>query len=104
MENVNEYHQKRCKPCPFCGKGPDDICGVEHGSVKGKGSQFFVQCVNCAVRMEQDRRDKVIGMWNNRLKLDDSNPVCPYCKATNTGTIFADQKTCFNCEKKFLSN
>ncbi len=53
-------------PCPYCGMTTNDLCGVEYGR-KIETAVFFVQCVNCSVRMEQDRMDKVVGMWNTRV-------------------------------------
>ena len=50
------------KPCPFCGEEP--IYGVK------VPSQYMITCVPCGVRMIQDREDKVIGMWNQRINND----------------------------------
>lgn len=50
-------------PCPFCGGKPNEtvfFCGlVNHYN-------YYIKCINCAIKMEHDRIDKVIGMWNNR--------------------------------------
>lgn len=61
-----DSHRSQLLPCPYCGMTTNDLCGVEYGR-NHVTSWFFVQCVNCSVRMEQDRMDKVIGMWNTRI-------------------------------------
>lgn len=47
-------------PCPFCGSQPEWINEVL------ADSHFYIKCQNCHIIMKEDRRDKVIGMWNNR--------------------------------------
>lgn len=48
-------------PCPFCGspEGDNVILGYEYPN-------FRIACVPCSVVMRHDRKDKVIGHWNNR--------------------------------------
>lgn len=58
--------RKGLKPCPFCGKKEGDINGPIFGRWPVPGKAYFVRCTNCSVLMDQDREDKVIGMWNTR--------------------------------------
>ena len=53
------------KKCPFCGDKP--IFGTK------VPSQYMITCINCSVRMVQDREDKVIGMWNQRININDKD-------------------------------
>lgn len=49
-------------PCPFCGGKPNEtvfFCGVII-------FHYTVKCINCSVSMNDDRIDKVIGLWNSR--------------------------------------
>ena len=46
------------KNCPCCGSTP--IYGAF------PNSRHKIKCTDCGLEMTQDRRDKVIGMWNER--------------------------------------
>lgn len=48
-------------PCPFCGSSPEWI------NEAIADSHYYIKCPNCHIIMKEDRRDKVIGMWNNRI-------------------------------------
>lgn len=57
------------EPCPFCG-------GTEGEQVflgRTEPDHYQITCICCAVRMKHDRKDKVIGIWNNRKPLEDHN-------------------------------
>jgi Lar family restriction alleviation protein len=47
-------------PCPFCGSDPEWI------NEALADSHFYIRCSHCRFVMKEDRRDKVIGMWNTR--------------------------------------
>jgi Lar family restriction alleviation protein len=47
-------------PCPFCGTQPEWI------NEALSDSHYYIKCPHCQFVMKQDRRDKVIGFWNNR--------------------------------------
>ena len=53
-------------PCPFCNspEGENVILGYEY-------QRFRITCVPCSVTMAHDRKDKVIGFWNNRIYKPD---------------------------------
>lgn len=53
----------RIRVCPFCGNKP--IIGFK------TPSKFIIRCVSCNVKMVQDREDKVIGMWNQRIYINE---------------------------------
>lgn len=48
-------------PCPFCGTQPEWI------NEAIADDHFYIRCPNCHIVMKEDRRDKVIGMWNTRV-------------------------------------
>ena len=50
-------------PCPFCGTQPEWI------NEALADSHYYIRCPFCHIAMKEDRRDKVIGMWNNRSQL-----------------------------------
>lgn len=53
----------RLLPCPFCGGQPGvDVFFAGYVNV----SDRHVKCIACSILMQQDRTDKVIGMWNTR--------------------------------------
>jgi hypothetical protein len=47
-------------PCPFCGSAPEWINEAK------QDSHYHIHCPHCQFTIKQDRRDKVIGFWNNR--------------------------------------
>lgn len=47
-------------PCPFCGTQPEWI------NEAIPDAHYYIRCPNCHITMKEDRRDKVIGFWNNR--------------------------------------
>jgi hypothetical protein len=49
-------------PCPFCGgvEGDDVFLGYEY-------PKYRIACVPCDIVMRDDRKDKVIANWNNRI-------------------------------------
>jgi hypothetical protein len=55
-------------PCPFCGTEPEWINeAVPDG-------HYYIRCPHCHIVMKEDRRDKVVGMWNTRKGLKDYLP------------------------------
>lgn len=57
------------EPCPFCG-------GAEGEQVflgRTEPDHYQITCICCSVKMKHDRKDKVIGIWNNRKPLSDFN-------------------------------
>lgn len=57
------------EPCPFCG-------GTEGEQVflgRTEPDHFQITCICCSIKMKHDRKDKVIGIWNNRKLLSDFN-------------------------------
>jgi len=56
---MEESSEGRVKKCPFCNREP-----YEGGTKDGR---FVIKCYSCGVEMIQDRKDKVIGMWNARV-------------------------------------
>lgn len=63
-ETFDFGHNNGVLPCPFCGgtEGDNVILGYEYPN-------YRIACVPCAVVMRHDRKDKVIGMWNNQSRL-----------------------------------
>jgi hypothetical protein len=54
-------------PCPFCHSQPEWI------NEALADSHFYIRCPHCHIVMKEDRKDKVIGMWNTRK----SPPLTP---------------------------
>lgn len=54
-------HNNGILPCPFCAaiEGKNVILGYEYPN-------YRIACIPCGVIMRHDRKDKVIGMWNNQ--------------------------------------
>lgn len=48
------------QPCPFCGFDPE---WIKEALSDG---HYYIRCPHCRFVMREDRRDKVIGMWNRR--------------------------------------
>lgn len=48
-------------PCPFCGNQPS-----WYGEAL-EDDHFYIKCDTCQFVIKADRRDKVIGIWNNRI-------------------------------------
>ena len=63
---MNLGHNNHIKDCPFCGskEGEDVFLGYKY-------PHYIISCGRCSVRMKQDRKDKAIGLWNNRKLLED---------------------------------
>ena len=53
------------------------VCGGIEGEQVFLGrttpDHFIITCICCSVKMKHDRKDKVIGIWNNRKPLADFN-------------------------------
>lgn len=47
-------------PCPFCNTAPEWI-GILHPDAR-----FRLRCFNCRYFLIDDRRDKVVSLWNSR--------------------------------------
>ena len=47
-------------PCPFCNTAPEWI-GIVHPDAR-----FRLKCFNCRFLLIDDRRDKVVSLWNSR--------------------------------------
>lgn len=62
-------HNNNIDPCPFCGGKEGDH--VFLGRVEP--DHYQIVCCCCSVKMKHDRKDKVIGIWNNRKPLEDHN-------------------------------
>jgi hypothetical protein len=64
---INLGHNNNIEPCPFCGgkEGEEVFLGMV------APAHFRIACGRCSVVMIQDRKDKVIGIWNNRKPLED---------------------------------
>ena len=56
----NNATQTELQPCPFCSSEPEWI------NETLSDSHFYIKCPHCHIVMKEDRRDKVIGMWNTR--------------------------------------
>lgn len=53
------------KPCPFCGATEDNEFNDLILS-QVPPAHYQIKCGCCGVTMKWDRKDKVIGIWNNR--------------------------------------
>jgi len=51
--------KSKLKNCPFCDSDSDLQTGYIHPN-------YVISCYRCGVKMSHDRKDKVIGFWNNR--------------------------------------
>lgn len=61
-EGSNFGNNNHLKPCPFCAGTEKD-----HVVILGYKSPYYrVTCCNCNVVLEDDRKDKVQGKWNDR--------------------------------------
>lgn len=59
------------KPCPLCdGKQGKDVFIGCLGN-----SQWRIHCVPCDLSITNDRKDKVIGLWNERSELTRTRKV-----------------------------
>jgi Lar family restriction alleviation protein len=54
----------RLLDCPFCGSRPIWI------NETIPDGHYYIKCPHCHIIMKEDRRDKVIGMWNRRDEID----------------------------------
>lgn len=61
--------QSNIKPCPFCGTQPE-----WYGEAISDG-HYTLRCPNCHCMIREDRRDKTIGMWNNRFKESNKESI-----------------------------
>lgn len=59
-------------PCPFCGAQPEWV------NEALADSHYYIRCPHCQFIMKQDRRDKVIGFWNNRAQTSIANELAPF--------------------------
>lgn len=62
---LRDEQSSKLMPCPFCASSPEWI------NEAIPDSHYYIRCPNCHIVMKEDRRDKVIGMWNNRAKRDE---------------------------------
>ena len=46
-------------PCPLCGNRD-----IYFGQLP---PEFFIKCIPCGLIVKQDRRDKVVGIWDQRV-------------------------------------
>lgn len=63
FRKVRDKEESNLLPCPFCGSQPEWI------NEALEDSHFYIKCPECKFVMKRDRRDKVIGYWNNRHEL-----------------------------------
>jgi|WetSurMetagenome_2_1015567.scaffolds.fasta_scaffold1518146_1 hypothetical protein len=62
-EEYAKMLSEKLLPCPFCGGKPNEdvfFCGIVNG-------HYSARCIPCAVKLEDDRIDKVIANWNARV-------------------------------------
>ncbi|OQB12814.1 MAG: hypothetical protein BWY15_02108 [Firmicutes bacterium ADurb.Bin193] len=64
--------QSNIKPCPFCGTQPE-----WYGEAISDG-HYALRCPNCHCMIREDRRDKTIGIWNNRYETPASKENIHY--------------------------
>lgn len=56
----NKWSTDDLLPCPFCDGRPEWV-GIRHPD-----SRFRLKCFNCRFYLIDDRRDKVVSLWNSR--------------------------------------
>lgn len=68
MDPHDPYLLRTIKHCPLCGHPYDgDIVMTAYRPDPNSGITWFrIRCIPCGLFIEQDRKDKAIGMWNNR--------------------------------------
>lgn len=62
-EEYAEQLTRKLLPCPFCA-GKPNVDVFFGGIING---HYFARCIPCAVKLEDDRIDKVIANWNSRM-------------------------------------